>query len=477
MPLNDPGFLFLFLPFVLVGYFLVPCSWRNGLLLVVSLYFYAVGEGIYLGILLGICAWNYFLARVIDSHLLGDRKLALIVGILGNLSILFFFKYLLAFKLALKGYAPPISHLPAILDNDYIFLGLSFAILQAISYLVDVYCQLIKAENNGIDLALYFCFFAKVSAGPIARYGEMASAIKQRSPNLAKFTGGIKRFVLGFGKVMILGSGVAPLAQGVFTIPGEHLTFGLAWLGAIAYSLWIYHNFSGYTDMAIGLGKLFSLPLPENFDYPYTARSVTDFWWRWHRTLALWFQDYLYHPLGGDRVSRWRRSLNWLIVGIMVGIWHGARVNFLLWGLYYGSFLAFEARYSKFQEQMPRWSQQVYLWLAISIGWVIFRTDSLLAAWLYLKAMIGFGQGDGILYHLGLYFNAYIALMLGLGLLGCLPIYPWLRAKLTSIRKQVGQNCYLMLKVGEFVYLGAIFWSSVALFPNNLYTYFLYSHF
>jgi alginate O-acetyltransferase complex protein AlgI len=446
------------------------------LLLGASLYFYAVGEGIFVAVLLGIWGWNYALGRLVawQSPYPNARKLALSLGIAGNLLILFFFKYLLTFKQALKGYSTTINHLPAILANDYVFLGLSFLILQAIAYLVDIDRRIIKAERYGLELALYFCFFAKVSAGPITRYGEWDNS---PSPQLPEFVAGIKRLVWGLGKVMILGSGVAPLAQGIFTIPGEGLTWGLAWMGAIAYGLWIYYNFSGYTDMAIGLGKLFALPLPENFSYPYTARSVMDFWGRWHRTLGLWFRDYLYVPLGGDCVAVGRRCWNWLIVGVMVGIWHGATANCLVWGLYYGVFLALETRYPKLLPNLPCWVQHSYLLLVVLVGWVIFRSPSLGETGLYLKAMVGLGRGDGVLYHLGLYCDPYILLMLGLGVLGCLPIIPRLRSGLCKLRKEGDRLGVMLLKIGEFIGLGVIFWVSVVLFPGNLYTYFLYSHF
>ncbi len=343
MLFSSPVFLFGFLPLLLVFYFLCPKSLRNVLLLLASLWFYAWGEPSLVVLMLISTAMNYGLGCWVDvTRERPASKWILAFAVALNLSFLVYYKYagflidslnsLLAF-VGTPSLGRPEVTLP---------IGISFYTFQAMSYVIDVYRGQAQAERNPINVALYIALFPQLIAGPIVRYTDVAAQIKVRSIDRDSFAYGIQRFIVGLGKKMLIANSAASVADAAFEIPDNQLSLAVAWLGILCYTVQIYFDFSGYSDMAIGLGRMFGFKFLENFNYPYIAKSVTDFWRRWHISLSTWYRDYLYIPLGGNRCAPWRVSLNLMIVFVLCGLWHGASWNFAIWGIYHGSFLMLE---------------------------------------------------------------------------------------------------------------------------------------
>ena len=390
MAFSSMAFLFGFLPVVLLCYFLIPGrrrSVRNGVLLLFSLAFYAWGGLRLLPVLLAGCLLNWAAGLVLTPGRRHRRGVFWAAAAL-NLLPLLYFKYTgflldnlnaLGLELAVRDLL-----LPA---------GISFFTFQAVSYLADVYRGTIPPERRLSRLALYTAFFPQLLQGPIVRYGDFGPLLAERRETVSDISAGGVRFCFGLAKKVLLADALGAAAAGACGA-GERLTVGLAWIGSIAYTLQLYFDFSGYTDMALGLGRVFGLPLPENFDYPYIARSAGEFWRRWHITLSRWFRDYVYIPLGGNRWSRRRHLLNLLAVWLLTGLWHGAAWTFVLWGLYYAALLMGEKYlWGAALERMPSPLRHVYALLLINFGWVLFRAGSLGQAGTVLAAMLGFAPG------------------------------------------------------------------------------------
>ena len=382
-------FLFLFLPLTVSSYFLLPVRFRNGFLLSVSLLFYAWGEPLFLPVLIVSIIWNYSWGLIIGkSH---SGKLPLIIGVTGNLLLLFYFKYLnflmsiLSPLLVRSGYGSW-SFRQIILP-----IGISFFSFQSISYLVDVYRNRSKSRKSLIDTALYISLFPQLIAGPIIRYSTISPELDRRENSVELCAEGCQRFIYGLGAKILLANPIGWMADAVFGSPQEHLSPLLAWLGILAYSLQIYYDFSGYSSMAIGLGKIFGFHFPENFNYPYAANSISDFWRRWHISLSAWFRDYVYIPLGGSRVSERRTAFNLLTVFLLTGIWHGANWTFPIWGMWHGVLLIVEK--FLFRNHLPEWLMRLWTLAVVIHGWVFFRSDSLNGAWQYFRAMYGSYSG------------------------------------------------------------------------------------
>lgn len=380
-------FLCIFLPFTLILYFLLPFRFRNICLLLVSLFFYAWGEPKFLPVMIVSIIWNYFWGLAIGRAREADGKTALAIGIVGNLLLLFCFKYL-NFSVSV------ISHLseffggsPLKLREILLPIGISFFTFQSISYLVDVYRDRSLCRKNFIDIALYISLFPQLIAGPIVRYGMICRELDSRESSIEQAADGLQRFIYGLGVKMLLANPAGAIADAVFGVPSGQLAPYQAWIGIIAYSLQIYFDFSGYSSMAIGLGRIFGFHFPENFNYPYIAGSISDFWRRWHISLSSWFRDYVYIPLGGSRVSEGRTALNLLIVFFLTGIWHGAAWTFLFWGMWYGLLLVVEKFI--FRSRLPGWLMRIWTLAVIINGWVFFRSDSLGGALKYLCTMYG----------------------------------------------------------------------------------------
>ncbi|MCR5438409.1 MAG: MBOAT family protein [Selenomonas sp.] len=419
-------FLFVFLPMVLLLYynpFSKSRKFRNVLLLIASLFFYGWGEPffIWLMILSIITGWQIGL-RITAATTPQKRKLWLSLGAAFHLGMLFVFKYLTFTA----------NQLGLLLQKDFSALqlalpiGISFFTFQLLSYLLDIYYGKAPAQRNVLHVGLYIALFPQLIAGPIVRYADIEREILHRQETRQDFTAGMIRFSYGLAKKVLLANYLAVIAMNSQFLAGqEPLSVAAAWLGAIAYTLQIYFDFSGYSDMAIGLGQMFGFHFRENFNYPYISRSVTEFWRRWHISLSSWFRDYVYIPLGGNRCSRSRMALNLLIVWSLTGFWHGANWTFLLWGLIYFLLLILE-KFTNFIDHLGIFSH-LYTLLAVITAWVVFQFPDLEQSLSYLSMMWG-QAGNPLFDELAAHFLTSGWLIWLMGLAFSLPLYPWIAA-------------------------------------------------
>jgi alginate O-acetyltransferase complex protein AlgI len=433
MVFSSVTFLYFFLPLFLVLYLIVP--FRNAALLTASLFFYAWGEQSYLLVLLGSIAVNYAFGLAI-ARFPAYASWTLGGGVAANLALLSIFKYA---DFALQSLAPLLGSWPLAASHTPVHLpiGISFFTFQAISYLVDVRRGIAKVERNPVVLATYISMFPQLIAGPIVRFATIQDALHDRSLGLGSFERGVRCSVIGLGQKVLIANTLAVPADAIFGLPASELTFSVSWLGAICYTLQIYYDFAGYSNMAIGLGHMLGFELPQNFDYPYIASSITEFWRRWHLTLSRWFRDYLYIPLGGNRRGAARTYRNLLVVFLLCGLWHGAAWTFVVWGAYHGSFLVLERiGLAARLERGWRPLRHAYCLLVITVGFVIFRADSLSQAGDLLQAMLGLGRGSGLAYHPSVYLQANVVLVLALAVVGAMPTLPalgvWLARRADS---------------------------------------------
>lgn len=382
-------FLLVFLPCVLAVYYIIPRRFlaaRNVFLLIASLGFYAWGEPWFVLVMIASIAVNYLfgLWAAGTSEKTAGRRWVLVAAVVFNLGLLFVFKYL---GFVLKNLRDGL-HIGLPVPEIALPIGISFFTFQAMSYVLDVAKGRAPVQKNPLWVGLYISFFPQLIAGPIVKYETVAHEILHRRENWGDFSSGFCRFAVGLAKKVLLSNSMAVIADSAYAKP--QLSAGMAWLGALAYTFQIFFDFSGYSDMAIGLGKMFGFHFLENFDYPYISRSITEFWRRWHISLSTWFRDYVYIPLGGSRVGAARRYLNLFVVWLLTGIWHGANWTFLLWGLYYFILLAVEKGLGLDKKGLSLWRVPV-TFLLVNFGWVLFRAESLGAAGRYLGAMFGFG--------------------------------------------------------------------------------------
>ena len=390
MLFSSTTFIFLFLPIVSATYLLARKEIRNNLLLLASLFFYAWGEPRYLLIMLLTILINYVGANYISrSKNERHRKILLVLSIIADLSCLFYFKYFNFFIENLNN----ITHLNLHFIDVVMPIGISFYTFQAMSYLIDVYRCDVKAQKSIYNLALYITLFPQLIAGPIVKYHDVEEQISNRDSTFEKVSYGIKRFIIGLSKKMIIANTLGVIADQIFATPAQSFDTLTAWLGAITYSLQLFYDFSGYSDMAIGLGSIFGFKFLENFNYPYISKSITEFWRRWHISLSTWFKEYLYIPLGGNRVSKNRTYLNLLIVFLATGFWHGAAWNFIVWGLWHGFFIVLEkiTGWHKMETKniFHLCLKHLYASLVFIIGWVMFRAENMTYAFHYIQNMFG----------------------------------------------------------------------------------------
>ncbi|WP_409302942.1 MBOAT family O-acyltransferase [Peribacillus sp. SCS-155] len=420
MLFSSTVFLFLFLPIVLIGYFIIPRTIRNTWLLAASLFFYAWGEPKFVIIMLISIVLNYFFALIVESNRNKKTAVKWIMGgmIVSNLLLLGIFKYAGFIVANINS----ILHTSLDVPNIPLPLGISFFTFQGMSYVIDVYRKDGALQKNPLNMALYIALFPQLIAGPIVRYQTVADQINVRKETVEKFVYGIKRFIIGLGKKMFLANNCGWIADQIFALDPSEMSVGLSWIGIIAYSLQIYFDFSGYSDMAIGLGKMFGFDFLENFNYPYISRSIAEFWRRWHISLGSWFRDYLYIPLGGNRGNSWMVYRNLLIVWLATGIWHGASWTFIAWGLYYGAFIMMERAFlGKVLKALPNFVQYAYALIIVVIGWVFFRAETFTYAIDYIKTMFGL-NGIGLWdTNAGYYFSQYGILLL-LAIIGATPL-------------------------------------------------------
>lgn len=387
MVFSSTIFLCVYLPLVLLGYYICPKKGRNLFLLIASLVFYAWGEPKYVFLMIFSILVNYIFGRLMDKNRGRQKrmKLLLVLSVVIDLGLLSVFKYTDFI----------ITNVNAIFGANFDLLnialpiGISFYTFQAMSYTIDVYRNDVRVQKNLIDFGMYITMFPQLIAGPIVRYADVQDQLAERSVTTADFSEGVMRFVVGLGKKVLLANQMGAVWSEIYALGGD-VSALMAWTGAIAYTFQIYFDFSGYSDMAIGLGRMFGFKFPENFRYPYQSVSITDFWRRWHITLSTWFKEYLYIPLGGNRRGLTRQALNLLIVWSLTGFWHGAGWNFVLWGLYYFVILFIEKLFLlKALDKLPKFFRHVYALLLIIIGWVIFASDDVSVLLPFLGSMFG----------------------------------------------------------------------------------------
>ncbi len=429
-------FLYLFLPICLVSLLLLRKEGHNILLLAAGLFFYAWGEGQYIALLLLSTLVNYLFGFLLDkTHGSSAKKIIFLAAIVFNVGFLVYFKYthFLLHNLGMPTAMAP-AHMP---------LGISFFTFQALSYIIDIYRKTIPNDTNFFRFTLYMTFFPKLVTGPITPYHNLSRQINNRQITPEDFAEGIKRFILGLGKKVLIADTVAQTANHVFAIPVEHQTAGLAWLGIITYTLQIYFDFSGYTDMAVGVGRMCGFKLLENFNYPYMAKSIKEFWTRWHISLAWWLRDYMFLPIAyamlrkikNDRLLRfkaenWAYTVSAMTTFFLCGVWHGANWTFAVWGAFYGILLVIEhAGWRKFMKRKIPYMRLIYTQLMVIIGWVFFRSPDMAYALGYLKAMLGLGSGDGIQYYPQLFLNREVIVFTAAGIIGAFPLFPRLKEK------------------------------------------------
>ncbi|MBE5906282.1 MAG: MBOAT family protein [Lachnospiraceae bacterium] len=395
MVFSSAAFLFFFLPITLLCYYVCPLRFKNVILVIASLIFYAWGEPTYILIMLFSTVFDYVNGRLIGIFRQKDQnrkaKLVMIISVIGNLGILCFFKYTnlaLSTVHSLTGLAVPVL-------NVALPIGISFYTFQTMSYTLDVYLGQVKPQHNIIAFATYVTCFPQLVAGPIVRYIDLETQLKERRVTSQQVADGCRRFCIGMSKKVLLANSAGAIWDTIKIMEPGSIPVAMAWLGAVCYTFQIYFDFSGYSDMAIGLGKMFGFTFPENFNLPYISKSITEFWRRWHISLSTWFKEYVYIPLGGNRKGTGRQIFNLMVVWALTGFWHGAAYNFLLWGIYYGLLLIFEKFiFKKILEKLPAIIQHIYTMFFVVLGWVLFACEDFGFLFQYLKALFGM-QGAG----------------------------------------------------------------------------------
>ncbi len=432
-------FLYYFLPLVIMLYYLVPFRYKNLLLVVSSIIFYAWGEPTYCILMLVSILQGYMIGLRIEAGRGTPRaKQWLILSVIVSLGVLGFFKYYNFFTMNVQ----ELTHLPLPLLSIALPLGISFYTFQIMSYTIDVYRGMVKAERNLINFMAYATMFPQLVAGPIVIYADIAQQLQKRTHSLSGAYLGSRRFLIGLGKKVLFANSFGMLCSQFDASKDRSVLF--YWLYAVAYTLQIYYDFSGYSDMAIGLGKIFGFDFTRNFNYPYISKSITEFWRRWHISLSTWFRDYVYIPLGGNRVSRPRQILNLLIVWMLTGLWHGAGWNFVLWGLFFALLLILE----KFVLFKWKWYGKgfiahCYIMPFIIISFVLFRAESLKQAVLDIKALLGMGGVPAFSVEAGYYLRSYGILVL-MGVIGATPVIKnWLNK---IIGTKVGERVAIILE-------------------------------
>jgi alginate O-acetyltransferase complex protein AlgI len=447
MLFSSPVFLFLFMPLLLLCYWSAPRSLRNGILLVASIVFYVWGERFFFVVMLASIAANWLIGLALDA-LTGARQRQAMVAfaVVLNIGLLAVFKYsefLIANLNALLG---ALGVAPIAVVAPHLPLGISFFTFHALSYVIDVYRGVATAQRRPVDFALYIAFFPQLIAGPIIRYHDIYRQLERRPVTLELAASGIERFLAGFGKKMLLANPLGEVADRIFALPAAELSPGAAWLGLVCYTLQIYLDFSAYSDMAIGLARIFGFTFLENFNYPYLSQSIQEFWRRWHISLSNWLRDYLYIPLGGNRVANWRIYLNLVIVFLLCGLWHGANWTFVVWGMIHGCFLILERiGLATALTRMPRPVRHLYTLAVVMLAWVFFRSADVTQAVLYLRALFGFGGGWSLEFLQ--YVDPLVILSLVLGTLASAALFSPLTAD-WRLRRAQSQG-YLHPAIGE----------------------------
>ena len=460
-------FVFMFLPIVLVLYLAAKKELHNPILLISSIIFYAWGEPKYLAIMLLTILINWLGAIGVDKFK-NHKKLVLALTIIANLGFLIYFKY---FNFLIDNCNNIFhSHIDPL--NIVMPIGISFYTFQALSYVVDVYRGDCNVQKDIYKLALYICLFPQLIAGPIVKYHDVAEQIDSREVNFEKVDLGVKRFIIGLSKKMLIANTMGAIADKIFIQNPDTFSPLVAWIGSIAYTFQLYFDFSGYSDMAIGLGLIFGFKFLENFNYPYISKSITEFWRRWHISLSTWFKEYVYIPLGGNRKGKLKTLRNLGIVFLLTGIWHGAAWNFVVWGSWHGFFIIIEKIINikdfeqKHTQKWVRFLQHIYCIFAFLIGWVMFRSETMSYAWQYIKNMFGLVRVHDILYGIGYYIDNFEIIIFVCAILCSMPLFN----KMLEVKNKFGRtliNIWLLI----------LFILSAATIASSTYNPFIYFRF
>ena len=473
----SPVFLFLFLPLTLAAYALAPRRARNAVLLVASVAFYVWGEGLYVVLVAAsvLANWGFGLAIGTASDPAGRRRW-LALAVVANLGTLAVFKYANFAVANYNALAAAMAMTPVALAAVPLPLGISFFTFHAISYVVDVYKRNAHAERRLADFALYILLFPQLIAGPIIRWRDIAAQLTQREERLADFAYGVRRFALGLGKKVLIANTLGAVADRIFAVPAAELTAPVAWLGLACYTLQIYFDFSGYSDMAIGLMRMFGFRILENFNYPYVAQSVREFWRRWHISLSNWFRDYLYIPLGGNQRGAARAYANLALVFLLCGLWHGASWPFVIWGAWHGFFLVVER--AGLDRVLARIGalRHAYALLAVMGGWVLFRCETLPQAGSFYAALLGFGAGDAARHGIAQFLDPLVAATLVVAALGAMPVARRLGAWRDRVAAGGGAAGTAVLAV-DVAWLGMALVAATAWLAAGTYNPFIYFRF
>lgn len=465
MVFSSLTFIFLFLPFIFLVYFSAPRKWKNAILFIFSLLFYAWGEPIYIFLLIFSTVIDFFLGLYINKHRdTYKAKLGIITSIVISILVLSVFKYSSFLVQNINdvfgtSFIDPDLPLP---------IGISFYTFQTMSYIIDVYRGNVKVQRNIISFGAYVAMFPQLVAGPIVRYATIEEQLRERVHTVDLFAEGVQRFSIGLAKKVLLANNIGYIWAEIEATNGNEMSVALAWLGIIAFAFQIYFDFSGYSDMAIGLGLMLGFRFLENFNYPYISRSITEFWRRWHISLGSWFREYVYIPLGGNKKGLPRQIVNILIVWSLTGIWHGASWNFLMWGLYFGTLLMIEKLVLLRWLERSRLLSRCYVIIAVLIGWVLFAFDDLHEGLEYMSYLFGFADIP-LVNGAFMYFISTNWLLLIILIIASTPIIPYVKEKWQSHEK---------LKQGiTLVIIFALFIGAVAYLVDSAYNPFLYFRF
>ena len=467
MLFSSMTFVFVFLPIVLLLYLVTKKELHNPILLIASIIFYAWGEPRYLAIMLLTILINWLGAIVVDKFK-NHKKIYLTLTIIANLGFLIYFKY---FNFLIDNCNNMFhAHIDPL--NIVMPIGISFYTFQALSYVVDVYRGDCKVQKDIYKLALYICLFPQLIAGPIVKYHDVAEQIDSREVNFEKVDLGVKRFIIGLSKKMLIANTMGAIADKIFIQSPDTFSPLIAWIGSIAYSFQLYFDFSGYSDMAIGLGLIFGFKFMENFNYPYISKSITEFWRRWHISLSTWFKEYVYIPLGGNRHGKLNTLKNLGIVFLLTGIWHGAAWNFIFWGMWHGFFIILEKIINikefekKYTQKWVHFLQHIYCIFAFVIGWVMFRAETMSYALTYLKNMFGFVKIHDIVYGFSYYIDTFEIIIFVAAILCSVPLF----SKMLEVKNKFA-------KIAINIWLIILFILSSATIAASTYNPFIYFRF
>lgn len=441
MVFSSMTFLCVFLPVVFLLYYIIPSlKCRNILLIIFSLLFYAYGEPVYVLLMIVSTVMNYVFGRMLDEKRQGHRRLVLVLAVVCNLGMLGFFKY----TDMLISTGNTLLHLEMKLTHLALPVGISFFTFQAMSYVIDVYRGEAQMQKNYLNVLLYISFFPQLIAGPIVKYHDIQMQINERNADFEEIASGFRRFTVGLGKKVLISNTMALVADGIFAAGSAEVNAFGAWIGAFAYMMQIYYDFSGYSDMAIGLGHMFGFTFLENFEYPYISRNIKEFWRRWHISLSTWFKEYLYIPLGGNRKGKVRTCVNKIIVFLCTGLWHGANWTFVVWGAFHGLFQLLEEALPL--RKLPKVLGHTYAVIVVCAGFVIFRADTIHEGIGMIGQMFAGWDFAAVKMSVALqYLTPMFILMAIVAVIGCVPLSGWIR------RKTEGQAVVSLLRPLSYV--------------------------